>query len=964
MRLENGDLACNEVEALDRWIRHFAYNEGGSRCQPQDLVDDQRRGLTCAGGEPFELQVGELPTRSDLERAMMRLTCGKAAGPDHLPAELLKFGSGIISRSLFPLFLKMVLRSDEAMQFKGGVLHPAWKGRSSPSDCASHRALLVSSTVGKTLYSVLRSTCADSMSRAASPLQVGGLPRFPVQFPAHLVRVFQSWRKTSSHAILFLDLREAFYRVCRPMLETAELSDEGLAQVFRQLSLPADTFQSFRDSLAKGSVLGQAQAPEWLQRVIGTVLRQTWFRLPQQPDVVHTTLISRPGDCLADVLFYFVFAAVLREVRERASKVGLLSSVAWCGAMANNLTPVPACASSESLPVHDVTWMDDLSLLLQFPDAASVLPGLSAVAGILVDCCLSRGLTPNLDKGKTEALVFLSGAGSRRVRVSCLSDACPTVPVLSAQWSAARLRVVSTYKHLGGILHHKGGLRDELRVRTGQAWQSYRKHWSKPFGQAHVCLKDKMMLFQTLVLPCLFYGAGTWTDFGDQDLRPVNRCYHDMCRSLLKRHFKGDVTRLHDDRVRALVRAPDVSSWIHFTRLSYLASFVRVEVREAWALVHAEGQWLALVRASLSWLFRLQGPHSDFADWPAAWEKWCELITCSPQAWKRLLRRALQRDLRLQVLAEGWQHCRGLFARCLMQAGAFLQHRCDISQSAGFFCGPCRRRFATKQQWAVHAFKRHGIVKMSRLVTAGTQCPQCLKQFSSSIALWNHLDYSFRCIDKLLRRGFSCDPEPGLGNKAADRGRHFLGYVKQGFGPFVRDDAAADSQHDVPLSHAVSLAVCDGLRHTLQLRGGCLTVPGLLDAHRQAYCAVCISRTQLDATAREWCRQLPQLSEDMTVRDAAVHSLVAGWIRDNWSIDWLLGSDSPEHCASQPIFRESIAVLASLDFGMDLDVESGLFASTGGFLLCSAGILPAWRRRARIGATALMWRPAYAAPLG
>ena len=63
-------------------------------------------------------------------------------GPDHVPTELVKYGAGILSRTIYPLFLKMTLRLEEAMQFKGGVLYEAWKGKHSPSECASHWALL------------------------------------------------------------------------------------------------------------------------------------------------------------------------------------------------------------------------------------------------------------------------------------------------------------------------------------------------------------------------------------------------------------------------------------------------------------------------------------------------------------------------------------------------------------------------------------------------------------------------------------------------------------------------------------------------------------------------------------------------------------------------------------------------------------------------------------------------------
>ena len=540
---------------------------------------------------------------------------------------------------------------------------------------------------------------------------------------------------------------------------------------------------------------------------------------------------------------------------------------------------------------------------------------------------------PNLDKGKTEALVSCVGQGARKVRIDHLSDDGPTVSVLSEQWKGARLRIVPMYKHLGGVLHHKGGLRAEVRVRTALAWQSFRKHWSRLFGQAHVCLADKVQLFQTLVLPCLFYGAGTWTDITDGDLRPLSRCYHDMCRSLLRRHFRGDTLRLHEDRVRALIRVPAVASWIHFTRLSYLASFVRVGVREAWALAHAECRWLASVRDSLSWLRGMHHPRSDSDSWQTSWGEWCELIVSHPAAWKRMLRQALQRDMRLHVLDEGWQHCRGLFAKCLMNAGAFLQQRCDDSQSAGHFCGVCRRRFSTKQQWAVHAFKRHGIVKASRLVSTGTQCPQCLKQFPSNIALCNHFDYSYRCMEKLLRRGFVCDPEPGFGSRRADHGRDFLGYAKQGFGPRWDESGADDTGLCVLRPTAASAVVLAELRSVLRTCVGSSIVV-LLEAYRQAYCAVCISREQLMATAGIWCDMLADWAEDLSIRDAAMHRAAAEWVRDNWSVDWLCGYDAVDAGLVQPVYRASAAVLASLDFGIDLQRAALPFVPAGGFVMC------------------------------
>ena len=54
------------------------------------------------------------------------------------------------------------------------------------------------------------------------------------------------------------------------------------------------------------------------------MLQQTWLALPLQEDSVETTLGSRTGDGLADLLFSLVFADVLRVVRSEMHEVASL----------------------------------------------------------------------------------------------------------------------------------------------------------------------------------------------------------------------------------------------------------------------------------------------------------------------------------------------------------------------------------------------------------------------------------------------------------------------------------------------------------------------------------------------------------------------------------------------------------------------------------------------------------------
>ena len=198
---------------------------------------------------------------------------------------------------------------------------------------------------------------------------------------------------------------------------------------------------------------------------------------------------------------------------------------------------------------------------------------------------------------------------ARRVRQDCLSVHLPTIALQSEHWPGGRLRIVPAYKHLGGRLHHKGLLMAEVRIRLGQAWSAFQSRRRQIFSQRQVALGDKMVLFKSLVCSVLFFGSGTWPRLLERERRAVQTGYVNLCRSILRCHYRGDATRLTEDRVLALTGAPSLNTALHVERLVYFGSFFQLNVPEAWALAHAERHWLG-VRESLLWVWTHSGPLS------------------------------------------------------------------------------------------------------------------------------------------------------------------------------------------------------------------------------------------------------------------------------------------------------------------------------------------------------------------
>ena len=119
--------------------------------------------------------------------------------------------------------------------------------------------------------------------------------------------------------------------------------------------------------------------------------------------------------------------------------------------MRDSLVAVAGAAGRLGIPT-DVCWMDDLCLMGSTESADALFPALSLPAGVRVDVCIEHGMSPNLQKAKSEALTVVCGPGSVRVRREVFGSSEPDVEIQSRHWPASRLRVVPRYRHLGGIL--------------------------------------------------------------------------------------------------------------------------------------------------------------------------------------------------------------------------------------------------------------------------------------------------------------------------------------------------------------------------------------------------------------------------------------------------------------------------------------------------------------------------------
>ena len=326
LTLKDGTPAEDPEQMEQAWVEHFSGIEAGVQKTTKSLAATCIQAQRATNFDELVIDRTDLPTLSELETAFRQTMLHRAFGTDQIPAEAIHGAPGAAAKALYPVILKCALRLEEPLHFKGGSLYAVWKGKASPSLCSSYRGILVSSTIGKAYHRILRARNVRPFEAIASPLQVGGLPRRPVTLAAHVVRLHQSWSHSegASFGVLFLDLREAFYRIVRPLVTGFTGTDLEIAAVLDAVQLPPGVMHELHTHLAETSLFREAGASPWTSEATCEALRSTWFRFEKGAIVTETGIGTRPGDNLADIVFGFVFAKVLHQVRQHVeSSCGL-----------------------------------------------------------------------------------------------------------------------------------------------------------------------------------------------------------------------------------------------------------------------------------------------------------------------------------------------------------------------------------------------------------------------------------------------------------------------------------------------------------------------------------------------------------------------------------------------------------------------------------------------------------------
>ena len=189
-------------------------------------------------------------------------------------------------------------------------------------------------------------------------------------------------------------------------------------------------------------------------------------------------------------------------------------------------------ASALGTFVPPIVWVDDVAISLTTTSASPMEPLIQDTIRAVHSAFRSRGLTLNLDRGKSEIVVMFRGAGANRCRTG-LFDIEQTPSITTATDShILTMRVTSEYKHLGVRFAMNLDYEKEIKARIGAARQAFEQMKKPIFLNQAIPVQGRLILFQSLLLSRLLYGCAAWAELSATAYRHLDATFVTFYRKI------------------------------------------------------------------------------------------------------------------------------------------------------------------------------------------------------------------------------------------------------------------------------------------------------------------------------------------------------------------------------------------------------------------------------------------------
>ncbi len=477
LRSKDGLLLLKDKDAIaNRWKEHY-----------KDLLNrdtiPEMEALGQLPQQPIVESMGEPPSLDEVQDAIKKMKNNKAAGPDGIPAEVLKKGGPDLLKHIHALFLKIWEEEEIPAQLRDALIVSIYK-KGDKADCGNYRGISLLSTIGKALARVLANRLTPLSESILPESQSGFHPNRGTTDMIFTTRQLQEKCREQNLSLYmaFIDLTKAFDSVNR----------QTLWLVLAKIGCPEKYIRILRllhDNMSATVLSGSGDETE--------------------PFRVDTGV--KQGCVIAPTLFSIFVAAILHLTSKHLPQ-GINIMYRTDGQLLN-ISRFRAKGKTTTISIMELQYADDNALVALSEE------DIQCTLSIFAKAYKQLGLAINIKK------------------TQILHQPPPnsSTPVLPPNISIdnTSLENVDHFPYLGSLLSSKAVIDEEVHHRLSCASGAFSRLRKRVFDNRNLQPKTKILVYKAVVLPTLLYGSETWTTYS-RHLKALE-AYHQRClRKILR----------------------------------------------------------------------------------------------------------------------------------------------------------------------------------------------------------------------------------------------------------------------------------------------------------------------------------------------------------------------------------------------------------------------------------------------
>lgn len=454
LKSSSGEVIVDKGKQMDRWKEHYSelYSKPSVVSEPAFSAIEQLSVLH---------ELDELPTISELEKAIDQLAPGKSPGSDEIPPDLIKQCKTVLLKPIYEHLCSCWAEGEVPQDMRDTKIVTLYKNKGDRSDCNNYRGISLLSIVGKIYARIILVRLQKLAERVYPESQCGfRAERSTIDMIFSLRQLQEKAREQNMPLyVAFIDLTKAFDTVSR----------EGLYMALLKIGCPPKLL-----SLIKS----------YHQGMKGTV--QFGGNLSESFDICNGV---KQGCVLAPTLFGIFFSMLLKHAFGDTNE-GVFLRTRSDGRLFN-LSRLRSNKKVRQALIRDLLFADDAGIATHSESELQFLMDRLSAA------CKDFGLIISIPKTK----ILPQGVTEK-----------PSIKIDNYE-----LGVVEDFPYLGSNISGSLSLDTEINKRIGKAAGTLSKLSERVWKNSRLKTSTKMLVYKACIISMLLYGSESWTTYARQE---------------------------------------------------------------------------------------------------------------------------------------------------------------------------------------------------------------------------------------------------------------------------------------------------------------------------------------------------------------------------------------------------------------------------------------------------------------